>query len=121
MGSGVVQVDMVTEVISAEGIGRAEKTAWRRIIEKYREPSTARAVWQIANTFVPYVALWAAMYWSLYNASLWLTLPLAVIAGLFLVRIFIIFHDCGHGSFLRSPTANAVVGTVAGILTFTPY
>lgn len=121
MGSRAIQLDMVTEIISAEGVGRAEKSAWRRIVQKYREPSTARALWQVANTFVPYVALWAAMYWSLYNASLWLTLPLAIIAGLFLVRIFIIFHDCGHGSFLRSPGANAAVGIVAGILTFTPY
>jgi omega-6 fatty acid desaturase (delta-12 desaturase) len=114
-------MDMAAEVISAAGVKPADKVAWRRIIEKYREPSTSRAMWQLANTFIPYIALWAAMYWSLYHASFWLTIPLALIAGLFLVRIFIIFHDCGHGSFFRSPAANAAVGIVAGILTFTPY
>lgn len=110
----------MTEVISAAGIKPAEKAAWRKTIEKYREPSAARALWQIANTFVPYVALWAAMHWCLAHAF-WLTFPLAVLAGLFLVRIFIIFHDCGHGSFFRSPRANDAVGIVAGVLTFTPY
>ncbi len=111
---------MATQVISAAGVNPADKIGWRAIIEKYREPSTASALWQIANTFIPYVALWALMYWTLYHAF-WLTLPLAVLAGGFLVRIFIIFHDCGHGSFLPSPRANAFVGIVAGLLTFTPY
>jgi omega-6 fatty acid desaturase (delta-12 desaturase) len=111
---------MTTEVISAAGIKPAEKAAWRRVIEKYREPDSTKALWQIINTFVPYAAIWAAMYWTLYNAF-WLTFPLAVIAGLFLVRIFIIFHDCGHGSFFRAQRNNDLVGTLAGILTFTPY
>jgi len=92
---------MVTEVISAEGVRPSEKLAWRKVIEKYREPSAARAGWQIANTFIPYVGLWVAMYWTL-GAAFWLTFPLAVLAGLLLVRIFIIFHDCGHGSYFKT-------------------
>lgn len=111
---------MTTEVISSAGIGPADKVAWRHIVEKYREPSTARALWQVADTFVPYVGLWVAMYWCLW-VSWWLVWPLAMLAGLFLVRIFIIFHDCGHGSFFPSQRANAVLGYVAGILTFTPF
>jgi acyl-lipid omega-6 desaturase (Delta-12 desaturase) len=111
---------MTTEVISAAGIRPAEKVAWRRVVEKYREPSTYRALWQVANTFIPYIALWAVMYWSLW-VSWWLVMPLAVLAGLFLVRIFVIFHDCGHGSFFKSQRANAILGTIAGVLTFTPY
>lgn len=111
---------MTTEIISASGIQPAEKLAWRKIVEKYREPSTLRALWQITDTFLPYLALWAAMYWTLTHAF-WLTFPLAVLAGLFLVRIFIIFHDCGHGSFFPSQRANLFVGNVAGILTFTPF
>ncbi|MGH8442099.1 MAG: fatty acid desaturase [Nevskiaceae bacterium] len=99
----------------------AGKAAWRKVIEKYREPSMVRALWQVANTFIPYVLLWAAMYWSVNNAGWLLTLPLAVIAGLILVRIFIILHDCGHGSFFRSRVANDTLGTIAGVLTFTPY
>jgi omega-6 fatty acid desaturase (delta-12 desaturase) len=53
--------------------------------------------------------------------SLWLTVPLAIVSAAFLVRIFIIFHDCTHGSYFRSRRANDVVGFIAGVLTFTPY
>ena len=55
------------------------------------------------------------------SVSWWLVLPLAVLAGAFLVRVFIIFHDCGHGSFFKSPAANDAVGFISGVLTFTPY
>ncbi len=99
---------------------RPDKAAWRQIVEKYRQPSTGRAMWQIINTFVPYALLWYFMYLSL-AASWWLTVPLALLAGAFLVRIFIIFHDCGHGSYFKSRWANDVVGFIAGVLTFTPY
>jgi omega-6 fatty acid desaturase (delta-12 desaturase) len=60
------------------------------------------------------------MYWSL-EVSYWLTLGLAVLAGGFLIRLFIIFHDCGHGSFFKSEQANHVLGFITGVLTFTPY
>jgi omega-6 fatty acid desaturase (delta-12 desaturase) len=77
-------------------------------------------VWQIVNTLGPYAALWYLMYLSM-SVSWWLVVPLAMLAGAFLVRVFIIFHDCGHGSFLKSQRANDVVGFIAGMLTFTPY
>jgi acyl-lipid omega-6 desaturase (Delta-12 desaturase) len=77
-------------------------------------------MWQIVNTLVPYAGLWYLMYLSL-ALSWWLTLPLAVLAGGFLVRIFIIFHDCGHGSFFKSRRANEVLGFLTGVLAFTPY
>lgn len=93
---------------------------WKQIVARYQQPSTPRAVWQIVNTLVPYGALWYLMYLSL-AVSWWLTVPLAVLAGAFLVRIFIIFHDCGHGSFFRSRVANDIVGYVTGLLTLTPY
>ncbi|MEJ0100265.1 MAG: fatty acid desaturase [Pseudomonadota bacterium] len=60
------------------------------------------------------------MYW-LKDISLWLTIPFAMLAGGLLVRVFIIFHDCGHGSFFKSRWANDIVGFIAGMLTFTPY
>jgi omega-6 fatty acid desaturase (delta-12 desaturase) len=94
--------------------------AWKAIVARYQKPSFWRASWQIVNTLGSYVAVWALMYWSL-DVSWWLTAPLAALAGLFLVRIFIIFHDCGHGSFFASHGANAVWGFVTGLLTFTPY
>jgi omega-6 fatty acid desaturase (delta-12 desaturase) len=79
-----------------------------------------RALWQIANTVIPYALLWYLMY-LLKDISLWLTIPLAIVAGALLVRVFIIFHDCGHGSYFRSRVANDIVGFATGLLTFTPY
>ncbi|MDB5978750.1 MAG: hypothetical protein JWR07_5510 [Nevskia sp.] len=111
---------MVSHSESAADIRPADKVAWRGIVEKYRQPSTIRALWQLANTFLPYALLWYFMYLSL-AVSWWLAGPLAVLAGAFLVRIFIIFHDCGHGSYFRSRRANDILGFVAGVLTFTPY
>jgi acyl-lipid omega-6 desaturase (Delta-12 desaturase) len=99
---------------------RAEVEAWKRIVAEYQEPNRWRAAWQIVNTFGSYAAVWAVMYWSL-SVSWWLTVPLALLAGGLLVRIFIIFHDCGHGSFFASRRANDVWGFLAGLLTFTPY
>jgi omega-6 fatty acid desaturase (delta-12 desaturase) len=93
---------------------------WKKIVAKYQRPSVPRAVYQMANTLIPYVALWVLMYLSL-GVSWWLTVPLAVLAGAFMVRAFIIFHDCGHGSFFKSQTANHIVGAITGVLTFTPY
>jgi omega-6 fatty acid desaturase (delta-12 desaturase) len=89
-------------------------------VARYQHASTKRALWQLTNTFGPYVLLWYAMYWVL-EISLWLTVPLAIVSAAFLVRIFIIFHDCGHGSYFRSRRANDIVGSIAGVLTFTPY
>jgi omega-6 fatty acid desaturase (delta-12 desaturase) len=111
---------MVTAALPHIAVQPADRAQWRRAVEKYREPSTGRAVWQIADTFIPYALLWAAMYFTV-QISWWLTAALAVLAGLFLVRVFIIFHDCGHDSYFRSHRANAFVGFIAGVLTFTPY
>jgi acyl-lipid omega-6 desaturase (Delta-12 desaturase) len=94
--------------------------AWKQVVARYQKPSTARAVWQVVNTLVPYAALWCLMYWSR-AVSWWLTLPLAFLAGAFLVRTFILFHDCGHGSFVKSVAANHILGALTGVLTFTPF
>lgn len=96
------------------------KLPWRDQVAPFERPHHGRAAWQMVNSFVPYFGLWALMVWS-FSVSYWLTLGLAVIAAGFLVRIFIIFHDCCHGSFFRSQRANAIVGTIAGLLTLTPY
>lgn len=99
---------------------RADTAAWKRIVLEYQKPSTPRAIWQLVNTLVPYGAIWCLLYLSL-SAPWWVTGALAVLAGAFLVRIFIIFHDCGHGSFFKSRMANDIWGFLCGILTFTPY
>ncbi len=99
---------------------KQDTSAWKSIVLKYQEPSLVRAVWQLVNTLVPYVAIWYVMYLSL-AWSPWTTFGLAALAGLFLIRIFIIFHDCGHGSFFKSRLANDITGFVTGLLTLTPY
>ncbi len=90
------------------------------MVARYQKPSVRRGVWQIVNTLVPYTTLWFFMYVSL-AVSYWLVVPLAILAGAFLVRVFIIFHDCGHGSFFKSRQANDILGFISGVLTFTPY
>ena len=86
----------------------------------YEKPTLSRSAWQVANTVVPYGILWYLMYRSL-AISYWMTLALAIPAAGFHVRLFIIFHDCGHGSFFRSKKANDILGVITGILAFTPY
>jgi omega-6 fatty acid desaturase (delta-12 desaturase) len=91
-------------------------------VAAYAGADQRKAVWQVVNTFVPYFALWALMIYTVKaGVSYWITLALAVVAAGLLVRIFIFFHDCGHGSFFSSPRANTVLGYISGILTFTPY
>jgi omega-6 fatty acid desaturase (delta-12 desaturase) len=94
--------------------------AWKDIVTKYQKPVWWAAMWQVLDTLAPYAALWCLMYFSL-RVSWWLAAPLAVLAGGFLVRMFIIFHDCGHGSFFSSTKANDALGFITGVLTFTPY
>ena len=93
---------------------------WKQIVAEFQKPSAARATWQLLNTLGPYALVWWLMYLSL-SVSWWLAVPLAVLAGGLLVRVFIIFHDCGHGSFFKSRLANDITGFVAGVLNFTPY
>jgi omega-6 fatty acid desaturase (delta-12 desaturase) len=99
---------------------QAEVAAWKAVVEKYQKPSLWRASWQIVNTIGSYAVIWYLMYLSL-AVSWWITVPLAVIAGGLLIRTFIIFHDCGHGSFFKSRLANDSLGFISGMLTFTPY
>jgi omega-6 fatty acid desaturase (delta-12 desaturase) len=89
-------------------------------LRAFQEPSLKGSLWQLANSLVPYLALWALMIQSVHR-SYPLTLLLAVLASGFLVRIFIIFHDCGHGSFFRSRRLSDAVGFLTGLLTLTPY
>jgi acyl-lipid omega-6 desaturase (Delta-12 desaturase) len=90
------------------------------MVAKYQNPSLQRSLWQLANTLLPYLFLLVLMYFSL-AYSYWLTLALALPAGGLLTRTFIIFHDCGHGSFFKAQRANNILGTLCGLLVFTPY
>ncbi len=87
---------------------------------EFQSPVLHRSLGQAAVTFGLYLAILAAMYAST-HVSAWLTLLLAVPAGGFVIRLFIIQHDCGHGSYFRSRRGNAVTGALCSLATFTPY
>lgn len=89
-------------------------------LARYRTPDLRRSVWQIVNTAGPLAALWLGMLFFV-GRTYWLTLLLAVPTAAFLIRLFIIQHDCGHGAFLKSARASNVIGFVIGVLTLTPY
>jgi omega-6 fatty acid desaturase (delta-12 desaturase) len=93
---------------------------WRPVVAKYARPDLWRSIWQIVNTLIPYSVLFYLSMRSL-EISFWLTLPLSILTAGFMVRIFIIFHDCGHGSFFKSRQANMWLGRITGFLVFTPY
>jgi len=94
--------------------------SWRMMIAKYQQSDLRKSIWQIVNSYAPFFILLVAMYFAL-EYSYWITLALAIPAAGFQVRIFIIFHDCTHGSFFKSQKANDIVGIISGLLTFTPY
>jgi omega-6 fatty acid desaturase (delta-12 desaturase) len=106
--------------MNSNNVKNSGSQSWIEIVSKYNFSDPLKSWWQIANSVIPYLLLWAAMIWSL-KISYFLTLFLSVFAAGFLVRIFIIFHDCGHGSFFKSKTLSRIVGFISGIMTFTPY
>jgi acyl-lipid omega-6 desaturase (Delta-12 desaturase) len=93
---------------------------WKRIVLRYQQASTKSALWQVGNTVLPYLGLWTLMYITR-DVSWWLTAPLAALTGFLMVRLFILFHDCGHGSFFKSKTANHVFGSILGMFNLTPF
>lgn len=98
----------------------AHSPRWQTLVAPYRGGDTKRSLWQLVSTLAGFGGLVATMLWTS-TFSLPLTLLLALPAGGFAVRIFIIQHDCGHGSFFRSQRANDLVGTFCGVLMLTPY
>jgi omega-6 fatty acid desaturase (delta-12 desaturase) len=106
----------------AEPSSRTDPDAshWREQLAPYAEPDLRRSTIDVLSSAVPYVALTALMYLAL-DVSYLLVLLIAIPAGGFLMRTFIVFHDCSHGSFLRSRRANAWVGTACGLLVYSPF
>ena len=106
--------------IVSNQVPQADKSRWHEIVVRYAQADLTRSLWQMVNTLIPYFALWYLMIYSV-HISYWLTLLLSIPTAGFMVRTFIIFHDCGHGSFFKSKKANDALGIFTGILTFTPY
>ncbi len=91
-----------------------------RALSAFKDPRSVRSGWELAITLVPFVALVGLMLFAV-QAGQYYALVLAPLAGLFLLRLFIIQHDCGHGAFFPSRTGNDWLGRTLGLLTFTPY
>jgi acyl-lipid omega-6 desaturase (Delta-12 desaturase) len=94
--------------------------SWREIVAPYARANHRRAVVQLLNTGLPFLLLMAALIYGA-GSYPWLIFPLALPAVFLLVRLFIIQHDCGHGSFFASRQANDLLGRMLGVLTLTPY
>ena len=122
-----------TPVTTADAVARNRVTAdaaapdmtdarnWTRILNRYREPSRIRSVIELAITFLPLAALWFVMWAAVTYVGFWLALLIAVPAAGFLVRLFMIQHDCGHGAFFPHKQVNDWTGRIIGVLTMTPY
>jgi len=91
-----------------------------KIVSKYRMPHYGKAIRQIITSFVPFLIIRSVMYYSM-SISYRLVIPLAIINAFFLVRIFIIQHDCGHQSFTSSTVLNNFIGRCCSMLTRIPY
>src|SRR3989337_2635616 len=94
---------------------RRQRPEWADALDPYAQARWSRSALDIATSIVPYLALSVVMY-MLLDVSYWLVLAVAIPASGFLLRTFIVFHDCSHGSFMPSKKANQIVGTAAGLL-----
>jgi acyl-lipid omega-6 desaturase (Delta-12 desaturase) len=99
---------------------RSERPFWQADLAPYARPHLGRSVLDLATSVVPYLALSVAMYLAL-KVSYLLVLVIAIPASGFLMRTFILFHDCSHGSFLPSKRANAWLGVVLGLFVYSPF
>jgi len=91
-----------------------------RDLQAFRDPQAGRSTWELAITLIPFLALFALITMAV-NSGYYLALAATPLAGLFLLRLFIIQHDCGHGAFLHSRVKNDWIGRALGTLTLTPY
>lgn len=94
---------------------------WRQILGAYQTPDLPRSIVELLLTAVPLAILWIVAWFAVSAGLWWLALLIAVPAAGFLVRLFMIQHDCGHMSFFRGPELNHWIGRAIGVLTFTPY
>ncbi len=93
---------------------------WKNLVSRYQKSQFRKSIWQLLNSFIPFVLIWILMLYAL-DYGWWITLLLAFPASGFAIRLFIIQHDCGHGSFFNSKKANDRCGIFCSFFTFTPY
>ena len=94
---------------------------WRQVLSAYQQPVLWRSIVEIVITAAPLVAIWVGAWFAVAFGYWWLGLALAPLAAAFVVRLFMVQHDCSHQSFFKSPAANNWTGRIVGALTLTPY
>lgn len=99
---------------------KASLRHWQKTLAPYQKANDNKALWQIANTILPFAAIWILIYFVI-QYSILLSIPLFLLNAFFLVRIFIIQHDCGHQSFFSTKELNDFVGSFCSIFSFIPY
>jgi omega-6 fatty acid desaturase (delta-12 desaturase) len=104
--------------IAPNGVDPAKP--WLKILSAYRKPHLGRSTFELAVTFLSFALLWAAA-WASIHFGYWLGLVLVLPAAGFLLRLFMLQHDCGHGSFFGRRRLDDWTGRVIGVLTLTPY
>lgn len=97
-------------------MSKQKQAQLKKSVAPFASPDKKSSIKQLVNTLIPFFATWFLAYLSL-SFSIWLTFALAVVASGFVIRIFIIFHDCTHGSFFKNKKANRIVGTITGVIT----
>jgi omega-6 fatty acid desaturase (delta-12 desaturase) len=101
--------------------GEPTAAEWIGILSRYRDPSVVRSTFELVVTAAPFAALWLVSWAAWEFGYGWVSLLLAIPSAGFLLRLFMIQHDCGHGSFFRHRAANDWVGRIIGVFTLTPY
>ena len=99
---------------------RSQRPSWQADLAPYAHPHLGRSVLDLATSVLPYLALSVAMYLAL-KVSYLLVLAISIPTAGFLMRTFVLFHDCSHGSLLRSKRANAWLGIVLGLFVYSPF
>lgn len=111
---------MAVETAPLSDNAKPKTSSWQKIVSRYHGSDIRVSVWQLFNSIAPFFILWYLAYRAL-EISYALTIAIDVVAALFVMRIFIIFHDAGHGSFFKDRRWNEITGIITGIITYTPY
>ncbi|MBE1282932.1 MAG: fatty acid desaturase [Rhodobacteraceae bacterium] len=93
---------------------------WTKVLSAYRDPNSMRSAFELSVTVGPFLLLWGLAWWVL-EVSYLFALGISLLNAGFLLRLFVIQHDCGHGAFLKNRTAGDWLGRILGVLTLTPY
>jgi hypothetical protein len=113
--------DIIVSIGHNSSLATPDARRWTRVLGNYRTPNHVRSVAELVITALPLVTLWTLAWFTFSLGHGWASFLIAIPAAGFLLRLFMIQHDCGHGTFFADRLANDWVGRVIGVLTLTPY